>query len=781
MRILIIILLILSNPLFSQRFNENWIMSNHLGLNLSDTPKIFNSSLNQFGSENRASISDENGKLLIYTNNIQVYNQFGSVIFDLVQYPNNIQSYSFIIKVPESNNLYYLVQYPNSNFKENIKYYVIDITGNGRLINTYSLNNFPFKGVIKFYISKKAKKSWMICYNLHDSSLSSHLITNLAINQTVTSKLKIGIGINQFGNSFLSNLHLKISPDGNFISCLVFNTKSSSIFTNYIFYDLLLLNFNKFDGKLSLLKKYIIQDSNGTNYVEFSSSSKKLHIFYNVAITQNFSSKSVVKRIDLKQLDTSNPKLVFDLTINSINDFFLLDAPKNRFIVYHSSQNIVALSAVQLDKKDNIISLDTILVQSPLALAGTPFFDRNKFYFLGRSSFPNLPVYDLEQNLTHRPQICINDTFKIKLDGSFADSVVWQFGDGTQIVSDSYSIFHSYKDSGTYLIKTIVKNTFGFDTIFSQVYVKYLPSNILPNDAIICKPNAIQVNLDQHAFDSVLWNDGSQQQTRLLNKKGLFSVRYSKNNCANNDTINVYEINCQLRINNFCLGDSTIFEIEDTSIHTIKWKINNIDSFFTTNPRLVFLFKQAGMQSLTYTYKINNAIFTQTNNFEIINIPAIKFNFDTVICYRDKLKSGINDITISHLWNNQINLMEIPILESGKYFLKVNKGNCTKQDSVQLTIKDCECFIYIPSAFSPNNNLINDSLLLKTDCEVQYSELLIFNKWGEVIIKTNAMGWDGKDEKGNIVMQDVYFYYLKVKSTLSKKVQYLKGSFYLLE
>ena len=236
-----------------------------------------------------------------------------------------------------------------------------------------------------------------------------------------------------------------------------------------------------------------------------------------------------------------------------------------------------------------------------------------------------------------------------------------------------------------------------------------------------------------------------------------------------------------MRINNFCLGDSTIFEIEDTSIHTIKWKINNIDSFFTTNPRLVFLFKQAGMQSLTYTYKINNAIFTQTNNFEIINIPAIKFNFDTVICYRDKLKSGINDLTISHLWNNQINLMEIPILESGKYFLKVNKGNCTKQDSVQLTIKDCECFIYIPSAFSPNNNLINDSLLLKTDCEVQYSELLIFNKWGEVIIKTNAMGWDGKDEKGNIVMQDVYFYYLKVKSTLSKKVQFLKGSFYLLE
>jgi gliding motility-associated-like protein len=66
--------------------------------------------------------------------------------------------------------------------------------------------------------------------------------------------------------------------------------------------------------------------------------------------------------------------------------------------------------------------------------------------------------------------------------------------------------------------------------------------------------------------------------------------------------------------------------------------------------------------------------------------------------------------------------------------------------------------IYIPSAFTPNNDGMNDTFGVKGE-GIKDFRILVYNRWGEVIFEsTNAkMQWDGK-YKGTPVEQGTYVY-----------------------
>lgn len=64
--------------------------------------------------------------------------------------------------------------------------------------------------------------------------------------------------------------------------------------------------------------------------------------------------------------------------------------------------------------------------------------------------------------------------------------------------------------------------------------------------------------------------------------------------------------------------------------------------------------------------------------------------------------------------------------------------------------------IFVPTAFSPNNNMLNDSYQV-TSLNIRKFTMRIFNRWGELLFETNdcAEQWDGT-YKGNTVPQGVY-------------------------
>ncbi|WP_141655460.1 T9SS type B sorting domain-containing protein [Roseivirga seohaensis] len=109
---------------------------------------------------------------------------------------------------------------------------------------------------------------------------------------------------------------------------------------------------------------------------------------------------------------------------------------------------------------------------------------------------------------------------------------------------------------------------------------------------------------------------------------------------------------------------------------------------------------------------------------------------------------------------------------SNKPNIDSQEGSDFSQGAYSLTIRDasgCETVmdfdveerfpkIFIPNAFSPNNDGVNDEFKPVTDCELQYS-MQIFNKWGEIIFSTEDItkGWDGR-YKGTKVQDGQYSY-----------------------
>lgn len=77
------------------------------------------------------------------------------------------------------------------------------------------------------------------------------------------------------------------------------------------------------------------------------------------------------------------------------------------------------------------------------------------------------------------------------------------------------------------------------------------------------------------------------------------------------------------------------------------------------------------------------------------------------------------------------------------YYLTVTEGLCSATDSVKIIV-DCST-IYLPSAFSPNEDEVND-LFKASGKEVARFSLKVFNRWGQLVFETKDIntGWDGK-------------------------------------
>ncbi|HRH58836.1 MAG TPA: gliding motility-associated C-terminal domain-containing protein, partial [Chitinophagales bacterium] len=140
---------------------------------------------------------------------------------------------------------------------------------------------------------------------------------------------------------------------------------------------------------------------------------------------------------------------------------------------------------------------------------------------------------------------------------------------------------------------------------------------------------------------------------------------------------------------------------------------------------------------------------------------------------------------LSYLWIRSLGLSENNIAQpttdtSGTFVLMVTntKNHCRSAfDTVVISPKNCNCVFYVPTAFTPNNDGINDVLNPFKDCD-DYTDLTfsVFNRWGELVFKSNDInsGWNGiyKDESQQV---DSYIWTLEYFDVLYNTKRFEKG------
>ena len=368
----------------------------------------------------------------------------------------------------------------------------------------------------------------------------------------------------------------------------------------------------------------------------------------------------------------------------------------------------------------------------------------------------NLTVNDLPIiNLGNDTSICLNDDLTITANDNVG--YLWSTGETTQSIL--------VNESGEYWVK--VTDNLGcsnLDTL--NLTVNNLPIINLGNDTSICLGDDLTITANDNV--GYLWSTGETTQSILVNKNGNYSVTvYDNIGCESIDDINIHLDSIKDLFNEkeklLCLNDSITLKPDNFGGYNISW--NGIEDSIKVN------------YGGTYIATVSNE--NCSKDFEIkvtpIDTPDVYilnkmgknefcFDYETV-----ELEMMGNDIfNVNNIWYpGGIRGNNILIDSAGTYLVYSTDQNCTSVNEITLT-EYCNNQVFIPNGFTPDGNGLNDVFKPVLNYITDY-EMFIYNRWGELIFKTNDIniGWDGT-YMNNECQIDVYVY--KIRYSYNNKV-----------
>jgi gliding motility-associated-like protein len=216
-----------------------------------------------------------------------------------------------------------------------------------------------------------------------------------------------------------------------------------------------------------------------------------------------------------------------------------------------------------------------------------------------------------------------------------------------------------------------------------------------------------------------------------------------------------------------CNGTILLPVYGGTQPYTYTWS-NNLNSGNLQN-------LCAGNYAVTVTDH-NGCSFTDNYTVGISDyLPSVHATTPTPVIYSGQTAHlyAVANSSYQYTWSpsgtlNGIHLQN-PLAtpdESTIYTVTVQDSwGCQNTDTVAIIVMDVICrepYIYVPNAFTPNDDGQNDVLYVKADMA---SDLFfaIYDRWGEQVFSTtqSSKGWDGT-YKGKSLDPAVFVYYLKV-------------------
>ena len=182
--------------------------------------------------------------------------------------------------------------------------------------------------------------------------------------------------------------------------------------------------------------------------------------------------------------------------------------------------------------------------------------------------------------------------------------------------------------------------------------------------------------------------------------------------------------------------------------------------------------------------------------FEIINteLEIDKNDLPSSIEHGDEFQMQLNTSILDYdylLWSpdddlscNQCTDPLFAPSTTGFHTLSIIDTQSQCADSIQFLVDPCSLAIFLPNAFSPNADRINDDFILyANNCILEINYVKIFDRWGGLIstrenIKSSDSLWDGYS-KNRISRTGVYVYLIEV-SLLDGSKKLISGDILLI-
>ncbi|MEY2830674.1 MAG: hypothetical protein RIQ33_2532 [Bacteroidota bacterium] len=349
-------------------------------------------------------------------------------------------------------------------------------------------------------------------------------------------------------------------------------------------------------------------------------------------------------------------------------------------------------------------------------------------YFVKITTSPYCVKYDsititspsFNLNFNFKPLVCANSTNTYTASSNQTNATYyWSWGDNSSIDSIN-PINHTYLTAGTYTIKLIIKTPNGCsDTLKKSITVlKKITADFTFNQDVLCLQQKLTVT----------------------------------------DKSNPYPINWK-----WDFGNGNLISNTKTAFTTY-----NISGQFKVT--LIAIDSLCGIDTISKTVAV-------------IPPPSINLGDDIVTCFDAEVAITTDVQASSYLWSNSSTLKNIKVKVAHDYdtiWVEIkNSMSCINRDTI--IIKTQPCVVIFPSAFTPNNDGINDIFgILGT--QIKKYNLSIYDRWGILIYNYDGtdtkLGWDGK-YLGVEQPDGIYFYYGKAIFNNDDSNSY-KGNVHLL-
>lgn len=192
----------------------------------------------------------------------------------------------------------------------------------------------------------------------------------------------------------------------------------------------------------------------------------------------------------------------------------------------------------------------------------------------------------------------------------------------------------------------------------------------------------------------------------------------------------------------FCKGHTYLLK-SPAGLQKYKWQDGSTDSSFTANEPGTYFVTAMDYCGRTYSDTIQ------------ITMPDVSLSagMDTAICQNERIVLKASDGFTNYQWQPVYNISDAfsknttvyPDITTSYSVSAEPFPGCVLSDTVIVTVKDCPQKFYVPTAFTPDKNGINDTFLPIISGVLTGYEFTVYNRWGQIVFKTkdSHIGWDG--------------------------------------
>ena len=383
----------------------------------------------------------------------------------------------------------------------------------------------------------------------------------------------------------------------------------------------------------------------------------------------------------------------------------------------------------------------------------------------------------------------------------------WDFGDGTTSLEVN-PVPHLYAQPGNYTVKQVITGADGCisDTLKTDILVGSYPDADFEVFDTCDKLNPRIEDRSDAAYGAVTawkWSlDGadvpeSSPYPVLDAGPGIHNLSLSVSTnagCASSEvskTFSIHEVPViEARVEDACIGQSINFEgtqIDNkTTIHQWQWNFNEGTGAATSFTE--HSFSTSGIKTAHLRANATNGCFSEISKTLLINEVKAFAGTDSIVAKSDifSLNGSAQQAgtkPLSYIWQPAVILdnanspQPTLSLEDDQVFTLtvISEEGCEATDDVKITVFKGSA-IYVPNAFTPNNDSRNDLLRPRYLGIKKLMYFSVYNRWGQLVFTTNDLSkaWDGTSN-GTVLTTGTFVWMIKAEDFIGNQLQ-LKGT-----